>query len=136
MLIYPLNQETGLVYVSQTGIFGVEDSVGVFTPLFRCYSGAPGAINDPEKEKVKAVGPIPRGRWQMDAPSSHHRLGPVCIGLEAAGWKPYGRSGFFIHGDNKSANGSASTGCIIADRKSRDVIAALYWAGFRTLDVI
>lgn len=134
--VYRLHQETSLVYNSSTGAFGVEDAVGMFVPLFRGYSGAGLGRNEPEREKEKSVGPIPRGRWKLDAPRNHERLGPFAIGLEADGWRPYGRSGFFIHGDNKAANGTASTGCIILDRQARDVIAAMYWAGWRVLDVI
>lgn len=36
-----------------------------------------------------------------------------------------GRSGFFIHGDNRYGNRTASHGCIILPRKARDEIATL-----------
>lgn len=135
--IYAYSATTELVYEQSSGIMYLEDAVGVRTPLFRGYSGAKAHLNDPAYQGIRDVGPIPRGRWQLDAPVDRHSTGPVSIGLKAAkANQTFGRSGFFIHGDNGDGNGTASRGCIILNRKCRDVIAALYWAGWRTLEVV
>lgn len=78
------------------------------------YSGHGEGLNNPEMEEVHGVGPIPRGLWQMDTPwHDAPHLGPCVVHLEPVDFDPYGRSGFFIHGDNASADHTASDGCII-----------------------
>ena len=47
----------------------------------------------------------------------------------------HGRSGFWIHGDNAQANKSASSGCIVLDKRSREFVAAAIALGFDTLVV-
>lgn len=129
-------QGKDFVYVQSTGIIYLADAQDVRTPIGQCYSGAPDHVNRPESQAFKCLGPIPAGMWLVDAPASHPRLGPVSIGLEAKNKETArGRSGFYIHGDNNAGNFTASTGCIIATRATRNVIAALYWAGVRTLTV-
>lgn len=129
-------QGKDFVYVQSTGIIYLADSQDVRTALGQCYSGSVDHVNRPESQALKGLGPIPTGMWLLDAPTLHPRLGAVAIGLEARDAKTSrGRSGFFIHGDNDAGNFSASTGCIIATRATRNVIAALYWAGVRTLTV-
>ena len=94
--------------------------------LARGYSGHPPYVNDPEAQAIKAGGPIPRGRYRVGAPFDHVRLGPVVFFLEPM--DPalmFGRSGFFIHGDNAYGNRSASFGCIVMGRKTRDDLATI-----------
>lgn len=123
------------IWDSAGGRLYLADSQDVRTLIAFGYSGAPGAQNRPERAGERAIGPLPRGVWLLDAPTDRHpRLGPVVIGLEAQEAKTAkGRSGFFIHGDNGKGDRSASKGCIILNRATRNVIAALYWAGVRTL---
>lgn len=126
------------IWDSSRGCLYLADEQDVRTLIAVGYSGAVGAQNDPRREGERAVGPIPRGVWLLDPPvSSHPRLGPVVIPLEARdAATAQGRSAFFIHGDNSAGDGSASKGCIILSRKTRDIIAAFYWAGVRVLTVV
>ena len=86
------------------------------------YSGAvPDGKNNPDKECVRNVGPIPRGYYNIGAA----RVGPTPITLPLTADKPNycntGRSGFLIHGDNSTS--TASEGCIIMSRGLRQTIA-------------
>lgn len=76
------------------------------------YSGSPEGKNDPSKEHVGFVGPIPRGYWRI---TRHTRSkGNWTIELEpVAGTNTFGRDAFRIHGDNAKTLGSSSEGCII-----------------------
>lgn len=94
--------------------------------LGRGYSGAPGFVNDPDAQALKARGPIPRGLYRVMAPFDHVRLGPVVFYLDPVHPdRMMGRSGFFIHGDNKYGNRTGSSGCIILPRKVRDDLATI-----------
>lgn len=110
------------VYVQSTGaIFLVDlEDGGAF--IGRGYSGKGSAINSPDFEKVIATGPLPRGMWTIRPAIRHGRLGPVCLPLAPFGHDAHGRSGFYIHGDNKNQNFTASSGCIIANRHLREFI--------------
>ena len=86
------------------------------------YSGAvPDGKNNPDKECVRNVGPIPRGYYNIEPA----RVGPTPITLPLTADKPNycspSRSGFLIHGDNST--GTASEGCIIMSRGMRQTIA-------------
>jgi hypothetical protein len=88
------------------------------------YSGAPGYVDDPSAEEIKACGPIPEGTWAIGAmiPDGGH-LGPNVLPLEpVAGTVTFGRGGFFIHGDNAKHDESASEGCIIVSPMLREAI--------------
>ena len=93
------------------------------------YSGKTGHVNRPESDHIVATGPIPRGVWRLDPPlASHPRLGPKVIPLEPADAQTAkGRSGFYVHGDNKRGDNSASRGCIIMPGSVRGLIIELYW---------
>lgn len=87
------------------------------------YSGAvPVGKNDPSKECVRNVGPIPRGYYSIGAAI----LTPTAVTLPLSADNPAycspPRSGFLIHGDNST--GTASQGCIILSRATRDRINA------------
>lgn len=99
------------------------------------YSGAgPRGVNNPDMVREVAVGPIPRGKWYIGRAQSHPRLGPVAIDLRPdLGTDTFGRSGFFIHGDNARGNKTASKGCIILPRWLREFIAG---SGQLTLYVV
>jgi Tlde1 domain len=78
------------------------------------YSGAPGAVNNPDMEAIHNVGPIPRGRWRIGPLEPHHgRRGPNVMSLTPIGHDAHTRFGFLIHGDNSLENRSASDGCVI-----------------------
>lgn len=83
------------------------------------YSGAvPDGTNNPAKECAKDVGPIPRGWYDVLAEVA--KPTPVALPLnpDDPGYCNPPRDGFLIHGDNKT--GTASTGCIIMSRATRE----------------
>lgn len=76
--------------------------------------------NDPTKQEIKGVGPVPCGRWKFGAPFFHPHAGPYVLRLlPEQGTKTFGRSGFLLHGDSMKLPGSASHGCIILPRDLR-----------------
>lgn len=85
------------------------------------YSGHGEGKNNPEMESVHDVGPIPRGHWKIVGPPvTHPKLGPYVLDIEPKkGTETFGRTGFHIHGDSKTAPGTASHGCIVAARATR-----------------
>lgn len=117
-----------LVYAQATGRLWLRDEATAekASPLGRGYSGHPPYVNKAEAEGLVAAGPIPRGSYRLVGPFNHVRLGPVCFFLDPAKSNVmFGRSGFFIHGDNAMGNQTASHGCIILSRAVRDKIAAM-----------
>lgn len=90
---------------------------------FKGYSGHGAGLNNPAHEAVHSEGPIPKGRWHIGPVRDGGHLGPVVMDLTPVGHDAHGRSLFRIHGDNSLGNHSASDGCIILDRKSRELIA-------------
>jgi hypothetical protein len=88
------------------------------------YSGNGEGKNNPAMEGVPDVGPIPRGSWTIEGPpanTSEH--GPFVLRLAAKdGTSTLGRDGFLIHGDAVAAPGTASKGCVIQGRTTREMI--------------
>ena len=92
------------------------------------YSGAHGAINDPDQEEVADKGPIPRGHYKIGTMIPHYvaNNGKTFVNamrVEPMGHKAHGRAGFLIHGDNAKGDHSASHGCIILTPDHRKHIA-------------
>ena len=84
------------------------------------YSGAPGHVNKPGDVALVGLGPIPPGDWHVGLPHNHGKLGPLCFRLRpGVNTDVHRRSEFFIHGDNRDLNQSASSGCIILSRTGR-----------------
>ena len=115
--------ETRLVYSQTSGrisVVGPDANI----PIGRGYSGQPPYVNQPGAQALVARGPIPRGIYRLVGPCDTIRLGPVVYYLDPSpDNNMYGRSGFFIHGDNAFGNQTASHGCIILHRKVREKIA-------------
>lgn len=112
------------VYVISTGEFYDASVAGKRTLLGRGYSGAPAHQNDPKATSVKLSGPLPCGMYHVLPARDHPRLGPIAIPLDPfPSTEVFGRSGFFIHGDNAKGDRSASSGCIILNRGARATIA-------------
>ncbi|MGC2473676.1 MAG: tlde1 domain-containing protein [Candidatus Sulfotelmatobacter sp.] len=88
------------------------------------YSGAGEGKNNPEKQSVPNVGPIPQGDWTVTGPpanTSEH--GPYVLRLNpVAGTETFSRSGFLMHGDSKAHPGCASEGCVILPRTVREQV--------------
>ena len=140
------------VYSQSTGLFYVEDFDGNRAAFARGYSGFGPDQNDPDAEGKAGRGPIPRGVWKIGAPVHHigvmsdrleresERSEPDMVyrtsnfPLQPVGHDAYHRSEFFIHGDNRRGDKSASTGCIVLNRPTRECIRSL--TSIRTLEVI
>lgn len=92
------------------------------------YSGHPPALNKPQLESWKGVGPIPRGTYAIGNARDGGHLGPCVMPLtrtDASETKPsFGRVGFYIHGGNPAHPAFSSDGCIILPRQMRLVVAA------------
>jgi len=110
------------VYEQGTGRFLHGSGAGARL-LATGYAGAKGCINDPSKDHVRQCGPIPKGAYRLRV-SVHPRFTAPAIFCEPeAGTVMHGRSAFFIHGDNRRGDRSASTGCIVLSRLVRTFIA-------------
>ena len=102
------------------------------------YSGHGDDVNQPAFENVPQMGPLPEG-WYTIGPMEplHGKLGKDVLPLMPdADDEMYGRSAFYIHGDNEDANFSASEGCIVLPHGVRSTIAALVSTGDNRLQVI
>lgn len=87
------------------------------------YSGAPGAVNNPGMQSIKDVGCIPRGWYTFGEPMDTVDHGPEAIPLTPdPDNEMFGRSGFYMHGDNMHVNETASEGCVIMPRFARDAV--------------
>jgi Tlde1 domain len=109
--------EKEYVYAQKTGkltLDGKEIATG--------YSGHGGGKNNPDKEKEKGAGPIPRGLYKIGKAREYKGMAN-CFDLTPDGHDALGRSEFLIHGDSKSAPGTASRGCIILPPDVRKTIA-------------
>lgn len=88
------------------------------------YSGFGAGKNNPKMESARGIGPIPAGLYRVIEcdPSEHPALAPPVFRLMPLGHDAYGRTGFLIHGNNKTND--ASHGCIILGKAIRDRIKA------------
>lgn len=93
-----------------------------FRAFALCYAGAPGFVNDPSAEHLRSKGPLPRGFYRI-VEADHPRFASPALKLyPLPETEMYGRSGFWIHGDNHLGNRSASSGCIICNWHDRGFI--------------
>jgi hypothetical protein len=98
------------------------------------YSGHGEGKNDPSKQNVRMVGPIPEGYYTIEPPRETKSHGPYVMPLIPFPQNQmFGRSGFMIHGDSIKAPGTASEGCIIVGRTVRE---AIWQSNDRTLKVV
>lgn len=118
-------------YRQSDGGFGIETSEGRVT-LALGYAGKGEGRNAPSLQNVRNVGPLPRGRYLIHEPIRHPSLGPFALKLSPfPSNHMFDRSGFYIHGDNKTND--ASRGCIVLSRHIREMVA---WSEMRELHVI
>ncbi|MCC8402470.1 DUF2778 domain-containing protein [Paraburkholderia sp. MMS20-SJTN17] len=100
----------------------------------RGYSGKGVGKNNPSKEGVANVGPIPRGTYRIGEPFLHKHAGGDTLRLTPIhGTHTYGRDGFLIHGDSIKHPGQASNGCII---ESPTVRTQIWNSGDHILEVV
>jgi len=84
----------------------------------RVYSGYSNGINNPKMENVKNMGPTPSGMYTIGPPievgrTTWRRITPDSFTrakISSMGRNP---DSFWIHGDNKYKNDTASKGCLI-----------------------
>jgi|GEM_PF-487572 len=88
------------------------------------YSGNGIGLNNPKLQGTPMEGPIPQGDYEIGPAHTHPRLGALAMALTPRGDQElFGRSGFFIHGDNQLMDHTASEGCIILPRQTRALLA-------------
>lgn len=88
------------------------------------YSGNGQGLNNPEMQAVAMHGSLPQGDYEIGPALTHAKLGILAMALTACAGQPvFGRSGFFIHGDNQAMNHTASEGCIILPHVARVAIS-------------
>jgi hypothetical protein len=110
--------------------------------LTDCYSGGgPENLefyrNNPVEQEIRFLGPLPQGQYTISPAHTVPHLGPIVMALTPAPTNQmYGRSGFFIHGDNAEQNFTASDGCIVCGPQIRQQIADLVLSGEDQLTVI
>jgi len=106
------------IYTQSTGELWHDDQ-----PIAIGYSGFGEGKNNPALEAVHGVGPIPRGFYDIGAPTDVDAPGPLGAYVlrltPRPGTDTHGREGFWLHGDAIAHPGSASHGCIIAARWAR-----------------
>ncbi|CAF1121280.1 unnamed protein product [Adineta ricciae] len=104
-------------YYQSTGKFITSDGTS-----YSGYSGNDEGLNNPDKESVRCVGPIPKGEYTVT--DSRTSKGPMTLVLTPSPSNiMYGRSDFLIHGDNKKNDYSASKGCIVVGPDARRKIS-------------
>lgn len=109
--------------------FGNEVAVG--------YSGNTTGLNNPAAQDEHMVGPAPVGFYTIGKPEIHPKLGPLAMPLEPhSSNEMFGRSGFFVHGDNAAMNHTASDGCLIFNHAVRVFISGLVANGDDGLNII
>jgi len=87
------------------------------------YSGAPGHKNDATAQSLHDLGPIPVGCYVVEEPKDTETHGPYVLPLDPdPGNQMFGRAGFLIHGDSVAHPGTASKGCIILSRATRELV--------------
>lgn len=88
----------------------------------KCYSGTGDGRNNPDMEDTPDVGPIPQGKYRIGPAFDGEHMGPMVMRLvPLPGTDMLGRSGFFVHGNDKKND--ASHGCIVAPPLVRAAIA-------------
>lgn len=116
--------ELDLVYSQSSGALWLADSKNGRAFVAYGYSGKGSGQNQPGSEAIRSHGPIPGGMWRIGVAIVHPTLGQAAIPLSPVGHSAHGRSGFYIHGDNRKADRSASSGCIILPWNVRQCIIA------------
>ena len=110
--------------------------------LTDCYSGGGPSGNELTRNRPGAqgmcyLGPLPQGQYTISPAHTVPHLGPIVMALTPAPTNQmFGRSGFFIHGDNAEQNFTASDGCIVCGPQIRQQIADLVLSGEDQLTVI
>jgi hypothetical protein len=101
------------------------------------YSGHGEGLNNPDAQDQHGIGPAPEGFYNIGQAQTHPHLGPLAMALlPLSGNQMFGRSAFYIHGDNAEMNHTASDGCLIFDHMTRQFIADQVAMGDNSLQII
>lgn len=107
-------------------MFEYSQSTGILShggePIGKGYAGHGEGLNNPKLEMVHNLGPLPKGTWEIGLFFDDKHLGYCVAALRPTSQDVFGRGGFFIHGDNKRMNHTASDGCIILSKTLRELI--------------
>lgn len=106
-------------YHQSTGVLE-NDQGPVGTP---CYAGRGKGVNNPDLQAVPNVGPLPCGVYTIGPPRDDVTMGPFIMPLLQVSGATFGRGGFYIHGDTYTMDHTASHGCIVAPRSTRQIVA-------------
>ncbi len=126
--IDPLGLTVSCTYDQASGQLRCTDDItNQQTVNEQCYSGAPGAVNDGSQQNTPHVGPIPSGDYDVGSGVGDRGTGPQSLSLTPTvnnNQFPSTRdpNSFLMHGDNSQGNQSASQGCIICPRNTRNTI--------------
>jgi hypothetical protein len=121
-------------YSQSTGKLTFVSEAGPTPFVLNAYAGHKEGINNPEMQHVFRTGPLPRGKYKINTPHNHSRLGPFVMFLQPDPENEmFGRSAFYFHGDNSRGDRSGSWGCIITGRSNRE---HLWNSGVRDLVVV
>jgi hypothetical protein len=87
------------------------------------YSGHDMGRNNPEMQDDVGIGPLPCGRYFIGPPHDTPSHGPFVMELvpDPAN-QMFGRSRFLLHGDSMKFPGTASHGCIVMSRATREAV--------------
>ncbi len=113
--MYTFKQSTGELF-----------KVGMTTGRGAAGQGA--GLNNPAKQDVHKIGPLPRGRYKIGAPYHHPHLGPLTFNLTPdPANKMFGRDEFKIHGFEAGCDHTnprtSSEGCIAQEHPTRQYVA-------------
>lgn len=104
--------------------------------LGKGHAGNGVGLNNPDKQTIHNIGPLPRGFYKVQPEMSNSQLGIVSMRLDPQpddngkmDWL-FGRSGFYIHAP------VFSEGCIVQDLSPRCSIAEFVRRGRTLLQVI
>jgi Tlde1 domain len=78
------------------------------------YAGRGVGKNNPQMQDAKGIGPLPCGWYTAEAPRDDEVVGKYAMPLVPdASNEMFGRTSFFMHGDDKEHPGLASHGCMV-----------------------
>lgn len=102
-----------------TGLISINDAC-----VGSGYAGHPPHVNDPAATAMHGIGPLPVGVYAICEPEDRPQSAGVFVLplVPDPGNEMFGRSAFYIHGDNPLGNQTASDGCIVTGRGTREAI--------------
>jgi len=116
-----------LNFRQSTGTLVHLDPNGSYDYVGTGYSGYGTGLNNPALQDLQSqqhgdpAGPLPQGIYSIGPPHYSPNTGPGTMNLTPQ--FPTNRTLLRIHGDNKAANHTASTGCIVTDANNRNQVA-------------